>query len=360
MRPGDSPPLDLFEHVICGGLIEAWNSPFEFWIWQHVCVKKYGWPPLVQEQIRDAAAKARAFALPSSLADAGRILNISHQKDKDGMRLLTKFSMPRNPTKNDIRKRIYLSEDPKDAQNLYYYNLRDIEAEAEISTLVPDLSLTELEYWIIDQKINYRGVAMDRSAIENCISIIDQARERYNGRLQELTNGEVHKASEVAKMIVWLGFHFNINTDSLDEEDVDKLLKQYNTDPLYYKAIEVLKIRKMMSSAAVSKLYTMRNQLTSQGRIHEMFIYHSARTGRAAGRGVQPQNLPNSGIYSRKCKQCSKHYQTADISGCPWCGYEYRDAQNIEWNPAVVEDALATISTGSQMLSNISGETRWH
>ena len=105
-KPGQTPPSDLLEHVKSGKLIEAWNSAFEFWIWNNVCVRCFDWPCLVITQMRCAAAKSRAFGLPGHLADAGSVLNTVYQKDKDGKRLLTKFSMPRNPTKNNPYKRI--------------------------------------------------------------------------------------------------------------------------------------------------------------------------------------------------------------------------------------------------------------
>ena len=74
-------------------------------------------------QWRCAAGKSVAFALPGSLDPAGEVMNIKHKKDKDGFRLLTKFSMPRNPTKSDSRRRILLTEDPEDAKRLFDYNL---------------------------------------------------------------------------------------------------------------------------------------------------------------------------------------------------------------------------------------------
>ena len=34
--PGCPPPTDLFDHIAAGGLLEAWNSAFEFYIWKNV------------------------------------------------------------------------------------------------------------------------------------------------------------------------------------------------------------------------------------------------------------------------------------------------------------------------------------
>src|ERR1700728_187417 len=174
--PGESPPpLDLFEYLQTGGLFEAWNVKFERWIWNNVCVKKYGWPPVQEWQWRCAAAKASAHALPKSLDPCGEVMNITRKKDKDGWRLLTKFSMPRNPTKSNPARRICPQDDPEDAQRLYAYNIRDIEAEQELSTLIPDLIPSELEFWQCDLAINSRGVRVDVPAIKAGIRIVEQA-----------------------------------------------------------------------------------------------------------------------------------------------------------------------------------------
>jgi DNA polymerase len=341
--PTEPAPLDLFQHVIAGGLIEAWYSAFEHWVWVNICVPKYGWPSILQSQFRCAKAKSHAYAMPGGLAVVGNILNTHNQKDKEGKRLLDKFSVPRNPTKTDSRIRIHPLEDPKDAMALYQYNLRDIEAEAEISSLVPDLTPSELEFWLCDQAINFRGVQMDRSAIINCLHIVADAHKKYNAELLILTKGRVSAASEIQKMRVWM-MEYGVSAPSLDSDTVTELLKIAHLPVDVRRALE---IRELIGSAAVKKLYSMMNTLTKKGRVHDLFIYHSARTGRAAGTGAQPQNLPNSGIEVTQCtKESCSRYFGKNILVCPWCGcYSTREIK--EWNPQAVEDAFETIKSGN-------------
>lgn len=337
--PDMPPPMDLLGYVASGGILEAWNSAFEWWVWNYVCTWKYKWPALKLEQMRCAMSKARAHALPGHLADAGSVLKIEHQKDKDGRRLLEKFSWPRNPTKHNPNWRIFPKDDPIDAKRLYQYNLRDIEAEAEISSLIPDLSPSELEFWLCDQRINARGVRMDVASIHACMEVIDQAHLKYNGQLHHITNGWVSSATEVAKFKAWLAAQ-KIFVDSLDADSIEELLKQDHPAPVR----RALEIRGLIASAAVAKLFTMNNQISRDSRLHELFAYHSARTGRAAGRGVQPQNLPNSGLEVLLCSGCQKHFK-APTPCCPWCGDAWSKA--VEWNPKAVEDALEVVSTKS-------------
>lgn len=73
-KPGDYPPETLFLHIESGGLVAAFNAPFEWWIWNTICTKRYSWPPLPLRQLRCSAARARAHALPPSLEMAGDVL----------------------------------------------------------------------------------------------------------------------------------------------------------------------------------------------------------------------------------------------------------------------------------------------
>lgn len=341
--PGQQPPVDLFLHVSAGKSLEAWNCSFEYWVWTKICVPKYHFPTLNLNQLRDAMAKSRAFGLPGGLEAAGNVLNISAKKDKDGKRLLDKFSIPRNPTIKDGRLRIKPTDHDarQDALALYSYNIRDIEAEAEISSRVPDLTPSELEFWLCDQRINARGVKVDKCSIENCIKIIEEAYEKYNKTLYSLTGGQVTSATEVQKLTKWL-MQNGIETESVDAEALEYLL---SLKMLPENIRRVLEIRSLIGSAAVKKVYAMLNQMTSEERLHGLFIYHSARTGRAAGAGPQPQNLPNHGPDIVFCSECNKHFVNDNF--CAWCGSTLGVSRKLEWNSNAAEDALTTINTGS-------------
>ena len=73
--PGSAPPSDLFRYIQAGGLVEAHNSGFEFYIWKNVCNARMGWPPLPLRQLRCSMAKARAWSLPGALNKAIKALN---------------------------------------------------------------------------------------------------------------------------------------------------------------------------------------------------------------------------------------------------------------------------------------------
>lgn len=348
-KPGDPPPYDLFAHIAAGGLLEAWKSAFEMWIWENVCVARMGWPPLPQEQVRCAMAKARAHALPGALDAAGDVLQLKNQKKADGKRLIKKFSVPQNPTKARPTKRIRMEDDPEDAAKFYDYNEHDIISEAEASSRTPDLSPDELAFWQADQIINRRGVAMDGPGIANCIAIVEQAFALYNAELYELTQHAVEKASQLERLKAWAATR-GVYIGQLREEDLDELLKRKDLPRDVYRALE---IRSKIGSASIKKLFAMRNQTSLAGRLHDLFNYHAARTGRATGAEVQPQNLPKAGpdVFGPSkdpaAFKCCGRYFGAHRYDCPWCGAIWPPTKPQEWTFECVADALEVIGTRS-------------
>jgi len=336
-------PQDLFDHISAGGLIEAWNVGFERHIWEKVCVPRLGWPPIPRRQYRCAMAKSRAYGLPGSLSAAAAVTNSIEQKDKDGTRLLNKFSTPRNPTKNDGRLRIRPQDDPADAERLYAYCEQDIVAEAVMSSGTPDLEGEELEYWLADQEINARGVQIDVASVRNCIAVIHATHNRYDHEMSALTGGVVSAASEIERLKGWIGAQ-GLLMPSMDEEAVEAALKRDDLNPLARRALE---IRSLVGSASVKKLFAMNLQVCADGRLRDLFSYHATRTGRATGNGPQPTNLPNHGPAVRHCGCCKRHYGLTKLL-CPWCGADPTlNGTEVEWNPQAVEDCLYAMNTRS-------------
>lgn len=341
--PGMPAPLDLFNHILQGGLLEAANSGFEFAIWKNICHKRMGWPELPLEQLRDTLAKSRAHSLPGALGKAADVLQVKDQKIGEGKRLIQKFSVPRAPTKKDARLRInpYDPDATEDAQLLYEYNLGDIKAESAVSACIPDLSPYELKMWLLDQKINFRGVAIDHEAVAACIDIVRQATQKYTAELIAITSGQVQTSGEISKLGKWVESQ-GVYMHGMTAEDVEKALARTDIPPHVRR---VLEIRASLGAASVKKLYALSRRLCSDNRIRDIFAYCGAdRTGRWAGRGPQPQNLPNSGPAVVRCDPasgCGHYYVSQDK--CPWCSTPSWAAADEEWSIGAVEDALEVI-----------------
>lgn len=310
-QPGMAAPQDLFDHIAGGGLVEAHNWLFEFSLWHYVCRRLYGWPALPMHQMRCSAAKARVNNLPGSLDNLTAVLPTTVKKNPDGKRLINKFSVPQKPTKKQPATRIYPRDDPADAERFYSYCDDDVRAEEEASALTMPMSAAELRFWQIDQKINWRGVGVDRDGVRNMIDILEQALDRYGRECEELTGGL--SPSQGQKIQGWLQAK-GVTTSSLDAEAVEAALALPGIPD---DARRVLEIRQLVGSASVKKLYAFERSASADNRVRGIIMHHGARTGRPTGELVQPLNLPKSGPDLIYCG-CGKPHARTDY--CPWCG----------------------------------------
>lgn len=339
-RPGEPPPFDLWAHVGGGGLLESHNAGFEWWVWLHVLTKRYGWPPLPTRQQRCSMAKARAWGLPGALGKIAEVLRADVQKDKAGVDLMKQFSMPRQPTKTDRRRRCMPEDDPVSFVRYRNYCGTDIATESAISLRIPDLSPAEQEWWEIDQLINRRGVQVDMPSVSAGIAIMEQAFERYNTELFRITDGAVQRASELQKLQEWLRGH-GVYMDAMDEDALAEALKMMPSGA----PRRALEIRQRVGSASVKKLYAIYNQATDDGRLHDLYIFHGARTGRPTGDGPQPTNLPKGKLRVVKCEGCGRH-SSGGHEFCPWCNACLLGVDAIDWEqaPEAAVDVLAVVA----------------
>lgn len=332
--PGCREPVDLFEHIIKGGLIEAHNALFEFYIWYHVCHKRRGWPMLYLHQLRCSAAKARQSGLPGALGKIGKVLNTEETKDKRGTRLIQLLSIPKKPTKKCADLYRSIEKYPDLYREMYEYNLQDVKAEQAISARIPELNSTELKVWQLDQRINSGGVAIDVVGMRNCLEIFRQAEAKYTKELQEITGGAVQTVGEITKRSAgdkWL-ISQGLDMSSLDKPSIEEALGHKDWRGLE-NCRRLLEIRQAIGGASVKKLFAMERTLSADDRIRDLFVYCGAgHTGRWAGRGPQPQNLKNSGP---NCEVSADGTIRAAAAG------------SLEWGNKATEAALATMATGS-------------
>lgn len=351
-NPRRPPPSDLFDYIARGGLLKGWNTAFEWWIWNCVCVRRYGWPPLPLFQMRCTMAQSRASGLPGRLDAAGGVLGLDVVKDGRGKSLLDKFSVPRTPTLKDRRRRIHPEDDPE-GELLYGYCDTDTITEAEASAMSEDLEGEELAFWLADQLINRRGVHVDRDDLNACAGIVEQCLEAFDAEMCRLTGGVVERPSQLERLKGWLagqGVFMRDGPGAMDEEAIEAQLATMAPHPPggVYPARRALELRQLAGSASVKKVFAMRNQLSSRSRLHDLYNYHGARTGRPTGEGPQPTNLPKAGPDVMLCKGCGKHAHTSHKLSCPWCGMpQPPDRKPVEWGADGMEDALEVIRTGS-------------
>jgi DNA polymerase len=284
-------------------------------------------------------SKSNAWGLPGALGKAAQVLNASEQKDPAGNNLIAKLSVPRSPTQKDDRMRFTPADAPEDFSKLYDYCDQDIRAERSVSELCPDLSAEELELWMLDQRINTRGVYIDPKGLADCVDVIRQAKDRYTQELINITGIPDITVNKIQQLRGWMAGR-GFATPSLDADHVEAALKRTDLPPDVYR---VLQLRATLGSASVKKTAAIDRTVSLDSRLRDLFTMNGARqTGRWAGRGAQPQNLPNSGPPVSRCTVCGNIQWQKLGDTCIKCLHPVVDT---EWGAEAVEAALEAIAT---------------
>lgn len=285
------------------------------------------------KKVRCTMAQSCMCGLPRDLDSVAKIVSGGkYLKDRDGHTLMLAMSKPRRLVKTDcerlqplfvqmgysevesdwrkiqamqksVLEELAVGRLPADKRLLPYflvyresqeefvrlveYARQDVRVEYMIYTKLPKLPEAELKVWQLDQQINDRGVQVDVVNAEG----ISRTLEKYIKELGEealaLTDYEVTSIKSPTSIIKWLRKH-GVDVTSIDKESI-KYLLTLDLDP---KVRKFLEIRQALGKSSVAKYDALLAEAFYDNRCHGLFVYHGAGTGRWAGAGVQPQNLP--------------------------------------------------------------------
>ena len=281
------PPPDLL-HALGNGWLCAHHAAFERLVFQYAFDQ-----PTQIEQWHDTAVLALICGLPASLGMVGKVLGWGDDKAKmaDGQKLVRMFSMP--TPGNHIKRRYTKADKPEQWARFIDYCVRDVEASRRLWYELPHAVYElERENWLIDQAINDRGLPVDVEFINAAIEATQEAIARGNAELSYLTKGAVSSVTELAGMREWLE-GFGMRFASLDKAGVTALLAQVLPTP----ARRALELRQEVGRSGVAK-YTAAANSQTNGRVYGTLQFYGAnRTGRAAGRLVQPQNMQRPTLH---------------------------------------------------------------
>jgi DNA polymerase len=274
------------KHVEWGGRVVAHNAPFELDIWNEIMVKRYGWPELKPEQTYCTMAMAYAMSLPGALEDVALALGLDVHKDTVGRALMLRMARPRSFTVGPDPRPVFWDDEDKLAR-LYAYCKQDVVVEREVEKRLLPLSAKERRVWLLDYKINQRGVAVDVETATAAINMAEVVKEKAGDEINTLTGGDVQSVTALAAIKDWCRAQ-GVAVTGLAKQDVNDLLDS----DLPYPVRRALVLRQEVGKASASKLDRIVDCAAGDGRLRNLYQYHGAGTGRWAGRGVQVHNLP--------------------------------------------------------------------
>lgn len=240
------------------------------------------------ESWRCSMVASAYLGLPLTLAGVGAVLKLEQQKMTEGKALIRYFCVPYD-TIRGVPKFRSPADAPDKWQIFKAYNKRDVETEMEIEAKISKFPVPQSvwEEYILDQKINDRGIQVDMPFVQNAIQIGDTVKKALTEKLSDITGLE--NPNSVQQMKNWLS-ESGLEMQSLGKKEVQE---QLLTAPAHIR--EVLQLRQQTSKSSVKKYTAMQNAVCHDHRARGMFQFYGAnRTGREAGRIIQLQNLPQN------------------------------------------------------------------
>lgn len=291
--PKDPPPEDLVAHVQRGGQLWAHNSVFERLIWKHILTPRYGWPLPKLEQWNCTLARAYAMALPGSLENAAASVGLTETKDAAGYKMMMRMAKPRRT----INNRPVWWDEPKRIQRLVTYCRQDVVVERELHRRLNYLREQEHRIWLLDQRINDRGLRVDYDLCLIARELVIQAMNKLNTEIRLISDGHILTVNSVTQIINYCKFR---GVKSQDRNGKDQVLESIRADAIEEllcrddlpgKVRRVLEIRREASKVSVQKISALIKSRSKDGYVRGLLAYHAASTGRWAGRRFQPQNI---------------------------------------------------------------------
>lgn len=278
----------------------AYNAAFEWY-----CLSRHfrlddnaGYPPEKWlPQWRCTMLHGLYCGYTAGLAATGKALGLPEDKQKlaAGKALIKYFCTPCKATKsNGGRLRNLPHHDPAKWELFQDYCRQDVVTEMEIERRLSGFPVSDTvqAQWVTDQIINLRGVGVDIELVEGALELDANVRAQYIGEAARLSG--LDNPNSVAQLSKWLQDETGAEITDLRKTTVDDLLgKDLPSDA----ARRMLEIRQELGKTSNKKYNALAAAVCADNRVRGLLQFYGAnRTGRWAGRIVQPQNLPRTYI----------------------------------------------------------------
>lgn len=281
----------------------AFNVQFEKAIWCNI-MPPLGWPDIPDERWHDVQAVSAYKNTPLDLDRLALVLRLNAQKDAEGSKFTIGLSKP--------NKRGEYDRSPEAIKRVVAYCEQDIVTETSAHRRLGWLPPGERRVWLLNQKINQRGLRIDLAFVRKAQEIVDKASKPLLAEFAEITGGL--KPGQRDKFLAWMDGQ-GVKLPNLQKEYMTELLgenvdevedsnsEDFSTaDPgAYYPVLpdhirRALVIRQLVGSTSIKKLERMVECTCADGRAKGLLQYHGTGPGRSAGRLFQPHNFPRGTI----------------------------------------------------------------
>lgn len=273
----------LFDELLSATLLIAHNAQFERSVLGNLC-------PQLGEAARwaDSAMVCGAAGRPHALREACYSLCLPDTLEKDarGKRLLNMFSWQAS--------KLYVGGPEANSaafNELCEYCRQDVRAEGAVwRALAPRFYDALLRrQWEMDCAVNDAGIPIDVDEIRGAKAIYEYLQTEAECTAAELTGGAALRSTPALRK--WTAMQ-GWPLDSFARDAVDEALSDEMQCAAHPEVEQLLRLRKAACGTAGKKFDAFLSRVCDDGRVRGSLTARVAHTGRYAGRGIQPQNLP--------------------------------------------------------------------
>ena len=234
-------------------------------------------------------SQAYAHGLPGSIEALGPVLGLPDDMRKmlRGKELIKLFC---STPKGQVRKT--WKTHPVEWQEFLAYASQDTTALREIHKKLPTHNYVGEHYdlWVLDQEINERGFYVDQELCKAALVIRENMKEHLAREVQELTDGVIKKGTQRQAILNHIVGEYGFLMMNLQKDNIKKILEGNEIDA---DTRRLLELRRDSSFTSLAKYERALEKVGPDGRMRHTLQYCGAgRTGRWAGRGFQPHNMP--------------------------------------------------------------------
>lgn len=230
--------------------------------------------------VYDTMLLARRLSLPNSLDKLSSLFGI-HKKNT---RLLNKFSV--GLTEKEFLDSLNKEDYEEFKKYCLYDTISTVNSFLNIKRLFPEIFEPSFEDEVLktSDKINDIGIPIDLSSVDKAQALLEKLSEEKN---RECLKKFGFLPTQVLKIKNYINSHSDIKIESSDRKSLQEFINVSNNEELK----ELANIRLASSSSSIKKLNKMK-LAEVDGRVHGVFQYHKAHTGRWSASLIQPQNMP--------------------------------------------------------------------
>lgn len=232
----------------------------------------------------DVLTMAYVLGFAGRLNDVLKQTPLGIEKNPAGTRCITEFCVKRtpwheNPTAwGDFLG--YCRDDADVEERLLRWCLKWLDTPG-MAPIVREVHRQDLIY----RRINRRGIPVDRDAVNGALAIVEQENERLMDTLREATG--LSNPNSVAQLLAWCREQGS-KIENLQKATVRDELQDLPAGNLR----TALECRAELGKTSVKKFAALERQAGDGGRLRGGWqFYGASRTGRVAGRALNPANL---------------------------------------------------------------------